>query len=204
MRFNFNYFPFKIAKKLPVFISRRTRFSKLKGIIIIDSEKISIGMIRIGFGDVPIFDSKYSRTVMNISGEIVFKGKADIGHGSKIGCGGNLTFGNNFTITAESTIVCDNKIIFGDDVLLSWQIQIMDTDFHKVLYNHSLSDRDPSIIVGKHTWIGSRVIVNKGVKLPNNTVVANGSIVTKSFEEAGLLLGGIPAKVLRTNVSWEK
>ena len=42
----------------------------------------------------------------------------------------------------------------------------------------------------------------KGVQLHNNTIVASGSIVTKSFQP-NILLGGNPAKVLKENVNWD-
>lgn len=160
-------------------------------------------MIHLGLGNVPVFDRFKSRTVWNNSGTVIFKGKASIGHGSKIGCSGILTFGNNFQVTAESVIICDHEISFGDDVLLSWQIQIMDTDFHKVYVNNILHNRNSAIKIGNHTWIGSRVILNKGVQLADDTIVAAGSVVTKSFFERGVIIGGVPAKIVRTNVIWE-
>ena len=203
IRFNFKYFPINSAILFPVFISRKTLYSNLKGKVKIEADRISTGMIRIGFGNVPVFDRIYSRTVWNNAGNIVFKGKANFGHGSKIGCGGNLIFGNNFQITAESMIICDDEIIFGDDVLLSWHIQIMDTDFHKIVIDNKVQNYRSKIKIGNHTWIGSRVIINKGVLLAANTIVAAGSVVTKSFPEENSIIGGIPAKVLRTNVNWE-
>lgn len=203
LRFNFKYLSLNDAILLPVFISKKTRYSNLGGTVIIQANKKTMGMIQIGFGNVPVFDRRYSRTVWNNTGNIVFKGKTCIGHGSKIGCGGNLIFGNNTSITAESMIVCDNEITFGDDVLLSWGIQIMDTDFHKVIINNKLQNPNAKVEIGNHTWIGSRVTINKGVILPDNTIVAAGSVVTKSFVEQNTLIGGVPAKILRSGVKWE-
>ena len=71
-------------------------------------------MIRVEYGDIGIFDKKYSRTILDINGCIMFNGKTDIRHGSRISVGekGKLNFGNNFTITAESEIICFKKITF--------------------------------------------------------------------------------------------
>ena len=64
-------------------------------------------MISIGYGEVGIFDMKRSRSIWQVYGEVVFKGKANIGHGSKISVdkNGTLELGNNFKTTAESAIV---------------------------------------------------------------------------------------------------
>lgn len=40
-----------------------------------------------------------------------------------------------------------------------------------------------------------------GVSIPNNTIVAAGSVVTKSISEERVILGGNPAKVIST---WDK
>ncbi|HPI46204.1 MAG TPA: hypothetical protein PLH91_13295, partial [Tenuifilaceae bacterium] len=192
------------AIKIPIFISRTVKIINLKGEVILDSENIKTGMILIGFGNIPIFDYSKSRSIWNNLGIVTFKGKASIGHGSKIGCRGKLKIGKNFQVTAESSILCNYAINFNDDVLLSWQIQIMDTDFHKVYSNNILKNQDSAIFIGSHTWIGSRVIINKGVVLPDNTVVASGSVVTKSFYESNILIGGVPANILQKNITWEK
>ena len=200
-RFNLKYFNFNQALKLPVLISRQTFFSNMKGKVVID--EIKTGMIQIGFGNVSVFDRVKNRTVWNNVGTVIFKGKTNIGHGSKIGCGGTLTFGRNFQITAETMIICDHEITFGDDVLLSWQIQIMDTAFHKLIIDSKYQNKNARIEIGNHCWIGSRVTINKGVHLASNTVVAASSVVTKSFLESNTLIGGVPAKILRVNVNWE-
>jgi acetyltransferase-like isoleucine patch superfamily enzyme len=201
--FNFKYFPAKTALRFPVIISRSTKLSQLKGKIIIDAP-IKTGMIRIGFGNVPIFDRIKSRTILNmVSGTVVFKGQADIGHGSRIGCSGRLEFGNNFVITAESMIVCNYHIQFGDDVLVSWKCQIMDTDFHKVLSNDKVMNPDMKIEIGNKVWIGSYVIVNKGVLIAANSVIAAGSVIRGKFNHENSLLCGNPATVLWSGISWK-
>ena len=43
-----------------------------------------------------------------------------------------IVFGDNFCVTANSAIVCVSNINFGSNVLLSWDILILDTDFHKI------------------------------------------------------------------------
>lgn len=199
---NFKVLPIKKAILLPIFVARQVKCNKLKCKIIIESE-ISTGMILIGFGDVPIFDRNRSRSILNlVSGTIIFKGKASFGHGTKIGCGGKLIFGNNFSITAETTIICGYEIIFGDNVLISWNCQIMDVDFHKIFQDNKHINPNKKIIVGDHCWIGSKVIINKGTDLASDIVVASGSVVTGKFLDENILIGGIPAKKLKEDITW--
>jgi len=169
-------------------------------------------MIKIGFGSVGIFDKQKSRTILEIGGTIEFKGKASIGHGSKI-CimsngsngGGYLLIGHNFSISAESQIVCAKKIIFGDNCLLSWNILIMDTDFHKIIdRNNNQLNPNKEIIIGDKVWIGCRSTILKGSQIPNGNIIASGSVVTKSIHQQSSIIGGNPIAILKENINWIK
>jgi acetyltransferase-like isoleucine patch superfamily enzyme len=203
LRFNFHYLKLRDAVKLPVILSRHVLINNLKGEVRFECE-VQPGCIRIGFQSVPVFDRFRSRTVWNIGGgAVIFKGRALIGQGTKIGSGGILTFGENFQVTAETTIICDESITFGRDVLCSWQCQIMDTDFHNIIADEHVRPVTSPVTIGDHVWIGSRVIVNKGTDIPDNSVIAAGSVVTTKFTEPNTLLAGVPAVVKRKNINWK-
>ncbi|CBY56943.1 acetyltransferase, CysE/LacA/LpxA/NodL family [Listeria monocytogenes SLCC2479] len=51
--------------------------------------------------------------------------------------------------------------------------------------------------IGDNVWIGGRAIINPGVKLGNNVVVASGAVVTKSFPD-NVVVAGNPARVIKT------
>ena len=99
LRFNLHYFPLKTALKLPVIVSHRTFLRELHGKVTL-SETVDTAMVKIGFGDVGHYDRKRSRTIWQVSGEVNFRGKASIGHGSKISVRGKLELGERFNITA--------------------------------------------------------------------------------------------------------
>lgn len=203
LRFNFHYFPLKTALKLPVVVSHRTYLRELHGKVELP-EKVETAMIKIGFGDVGHYDRKRSRGIWQVSGTVSFGGKASIGHGSKISVRGNLHFGADFNMTAESTIVCAKEIRFGDDCLLSWDILVMDTDEHP-LYNkeNKRINPDKAILVGNHVWIGCKCVLLKGAEVPDNTVVAAGTLLTSSFVGEHQVIGGNPPVVLKSDVHWE-
>lgn len=203
LRFNFHYFPLKTALKLPVFVSHRTFLRELHGKIVLP-EKVNTAMIKIGFGDVGHYDRKRSRSIWQVSGTVAFGGKASIGHGSKLSVRGNLTLGADFNMTAESTIVCAHQISFGNDCLLSWDILIMDTDEHPIINQDGIrTNPDKPIIVGNHVWIGCKCTLLKGTEIPNNTVVAAGTLLTSAFSGENQVIGGNPPTILKNNVRWE-
>ena len=203
LRFNLHYFPLKTALKLPVVVSHRTYLRELHGKVKLP-EKVERAMIKIGFGDVGHYDRKRSRTIWQVSGTVSFGGKASVGHGSKISVRGNLFLGDGFNMTAESTIVCAKEIRFGRDCLLSWDILVMDTDEHP-LFNkeNERINLDKAILVGDHVWIGCKCVLLKGAEVPDNTVVAAGTLLTSSFAGEHQIIGGNPPTVLKRDIRWD-
>ncbi|EOT30778.1 acyltransferase [Enterococcus saccharolyticus] len=52
------------------------------------------------------------------------------------------------------------------------------------------------IVIGNNCFIGNSVVVLPGIKLGDTTIVAAGSVVTKSFPEGNVIIGGNPAKII--------
>lgn len=203
IRFNFHYFPLKTALKMPVVVSHRTYLRELHGKVTIP-EDAETGSIRIGFGDVGHYDRKRSRTIWQVSGEVDFKGRASIGHGSKISVRGRLELGDKFNITAESTIVCAKEIRFGNDCLVSWDVLVMDTDEHPIYTKEGERiNEDRPIVVGDHVWIGCKSMLLKGAELPNHTILAAGTALRSAFRGEEQIIGGNPPSILKRDVSWE-
>jgi acetyltransferase-like isoleucine patch superfamily enzyme len=196
--FNFYYFSFFEAIKLPVLVSGNVVFKKLSGTVLI--EKPTLFGVKLGFGDVGIFDSNNSKSLFELRGVLNFLGKANIGHGSKLSVSGTLVLGDNFQISAESAIVATNTVTVGKNVLISWDVLIMDTDFHRII---SSTDFNKDIYIGDNVWIGARCLILKGVSLSNGTVVAAMSRVTSSITEENVMISGNPSKLVKKNVEWE-
>lgn len=203
--FNFHYLPFTQAIMLPIMLSHKVRLMKCNGKVIIKSA-VKTRLIKIGFEGVGIFDAKYSRSIWQVSGTVVFNGTASIGHGCKISVGKDATLiiGDSFKITAESSIVCHKEITFGRNVLISWENLFMDTDFHYVEQNTAIINPPEKIVVGNHVWIGCRCTILKGSVLPDNCIVGAGSFINKHIKGEHVIIGGSPAKVLKTDVDWSE
>ena len=66
-----------------------------------------------------------------------------------------------------------------------------------ILFNREkYSDMCGKITIGNNCFIGNKSIILYGVTIPDNTIVAAGSVVTKSISEPGKIVGGNPARVI--------
>lgn len=92
-------------------------------------------------------------------------------------------------------------IEIGDNVTVAGEVIFLthDNSTSKVIPN--TTDIFGKIKIGDNNFLGQRSIIMYGVTLPNNTIVAAGSVVTKSFVEEGIIIGGNPARKIGT---WDK
>lgn len=200
--------PFNQAVFVPIFVRYNVKIRHVGKVkIVYPTGGGKMGLIRIGFGKVGIFDKKYERTIWDVNGDVIFHGFARIGNGSRIvvGSWGILSFGNNFECTAAASLICLKSISLGDNTLISWDTIIMDSDFHYIYDSNNKNDalRDKEIMIGNNVWIGCRVTILKGTSIASNSVVAGGSLVNKSFVEGNVLIAGIPAVITKHNICWE-
>jgi acetyltransferase-like isoleucine patch superfamily enzyme len=202
--FNLRCLPFRQAVRLPILVSHRVALCDLSGGVTISSP-VRPGVVLLGFGMVGAFDYRRSRSVWQVAGEIVFEGSARLGNGFKLSVAesGTVTFGPEFVLSAESQIVCRESIVFGRGCLISWDVLVLDSDFHPVVYDGGPPPSpEAPVVLGEHVWVGARASILKGVRLANDVVVAAGAIVTQSQEEPNVVVGGNPAQVMRTGVQW--
>ncbi|MGA0241671.1 MAG: acyltransferase [Candidatus Marinamargulisbacteria bacterium] len=118
------------------------------------------------------------------------------------------------TVTNDQNITCDfsnrsacpgfspncyiqavNPIIIEENTRLGPGVTIIGA-------NHNLHDltkhtKSDPIHIQEGSWIGANATILPGVKLGKQTIVGAGSVVTKSFENGGLVIAGVPAKVIK-------
>jgi maltose O-acetyltransferase len=101
---------------------------------------------------------------------------------------------NNAVIIAER-----NSISIGTDTLIGTEFTVYDSDFHDLHPEKRVSGihECQSVSIGKNVFIGSRVMVLKGVNIGDNCVIASGAVVANSVP-ANCIAGGVPARVIRT------
>ena len=59
------------------------------------------------------------------------------------------------------------------------------------------------VVIGNHVWLGNSVVIMKGVHIEDGSVIGIESIVTKDIP-CNCIAVGSPAKVIKTNIHWEK
>ena len=98
----------------------------------------------------------------------------------------------------------NSNLIIGNQCMISASCQIRTGDSHSVVdMGGTRLNPAASVIIGNHCWLGEGCKVLKGVCLSENTIVSTGAIVTQSFG-SNCLLAGVPAKVIRTDISWDE
>lgn len=112
---------------------------------------------------------------------------------SMIVFGENIRINNNFVAISEG-----EGIEIGDNTLIGLNCEIVDSDFHDLIPHQRIigTAKTAKVKIGKNVFLGSNVKILKGLEIGDNTVIANGSIVTKSIPE-NVVAAGVPAKVIR-------
>lgn len=121
-------------------------------------------------------------------------------HFSKFGKG--LVMGNNSAVGDFTHFGAPGGIEIGNDVIMGSYVS-----FHSE--NHNFSDASKlireqgttskGIKLGNNIWVGAKVTFLDGCSVGNNSVVAAGAVVNGSYPD-NVVIGGIPAKVIKTLV----
>lgn len=127
-------------------------------------------------------------------------GEFSIYYGGDIICFKNssLEIGSGFC-NSNIKIRCSEKIKIGNNVAISHDVTIMDSDAHYIDYE-GYEIKKP-VIIGDNVWIGTRATILKGVTIGNGSIIAAGAVVTKDVPE-NCIVAGVPAKVIKQNVTW--
>lgn len=124
-----------------------------------------------------------------------------VARGSKLFINGSLFIGNNTYIQPNANIVVNDSVYIGQNCAISWNCTIIDDDMHTMIIDEVEKPSSAPIYIGNHVWIGCNVTILKGVKIGDHSIIAAGSVVSKSIPERSLA-AGIPAKVIKENVNW--
>ena len=103
-----------------------------------------------------------------------------------------LNIGNYVMFGPGVTIVSGNH---RTDVLGKYMCTITDAD--------KRAEDDQNVTIEDDVWIGANAIILKGVTIGKGSVIAAGSVVTKSFPPYSII-GGVPAKLLKPRFTEEE
>jgi len=110
-----------------------------------------------------------------------------------------IKIGSFSSIGDRCQIHCGKLVTIGDYVLISWDVNIIEFDYHAP--GGGIPEPKP-IIIEDEVWIGARCIITKGVTIGKGAILAAGSVVTKDVPPYTLVAGN-PAKPIKTVPSWK-
>ena len=112
-----------------------------------------------------------------------------------------VKIGNNCTICSYLLTKGPFLIEIGDETIISTNVTFGTHDNSAKLIFGSRGDMYGKIVIGNNCFIGQNSTILYGVSLADNIIVAAGSVVTSSFYDSNIIIGGNPARVIS---SWEK
>lgn len=119
---------------------------------------------------------------------------------SGISIGKDCTMNGGYIYAGEST-----SVTIGEDCMFSSNIDIRTTDSHSIISNvTSLRiNKAKSVNLGNHIWLGNSVRILKGTTIESNSIVGANAVVSGIIKGNSIVVG-IPAKVIKTEVSWDR
>ena len=111
-----------------------------------------------------------------------------------------MNIGNNTHIFSNLISSEPYLISIGSDSTVSVDVSFLthDASIGVIKGRNIASDICGEIKIGNHCFIGKGSIILYGVSLEDYTIVAAGSVVTKSFDTGNIIIGGNPARVIGT------
>ncbi|MFS0780271.1 maltose acetyltransferase domain-containing protein [Bacillus sp. 1P06AnD] len=111
--------------------------------------------------------------------------------------GYNIHVGDNFFANFNCVILDVCPVTFGDNCMLGPGVHIY-TASHPLnpIERSSGFEFGKPVSIGNHVWLGGGSIINPGVTIGDNAVIASGSVVTKDVP-ASTVVGGNPARVIK-------
>ncbi|SNY62027.1 maltose O-acetyltransferase [Enterobacter sp. CC120223-11] len=111
--------------------------------------------------------------------------------------GYNIFVGQNFYANFDCVMLDVCPIRIGDNCMLAPGVHIY-TATHplEAEARNSGAEFGKPVTIGNSVWIGGRAIINPGVTIGDNAVIASGAVVVKDVP-ANAVVGGNPAKVIK-------
>ena len=167
-----------MINKLIQYILRKKIFSELR-----KNEKSSIpNSTKIG---------NYTNCIISPDAYIYFGNKIDIRNNCNfvIGKKAELKIGDAVFMNNSCSINCLEKIEIGENTLFGESVKLYDHNhqYSKEKIEHKKFNTSP-IKIGNNCWLGSNVIVLKGVEIGNNCVIGAGCIIYKNIPAGSVVI----------------
>lgn len=205
--FCLRFLPFKQAIKIPICITNNIKISSLsRNCIKIQANNIYRFMIIIGDGGSLGLQEFRGAIHIHSTGKLFFYGSAILSQGTsiRIDKDSQIHIGDNFYCNKNCYFRSANIINIKRNSLLGWNITMNTTDGHEIIVANKKTTNNGPIIIEEHVWIASNTTIGKNVYIPKGCIIAQNSLVIHKYQENNILIGGIPAVKIKSNINWIK
>lgn len=107
-----------------------------------------------------------------------------------------IRIGERTAVMNGSEVIARQAVTIGADCLIGPHTIIYDSDFHGLDPRQRLqSGETEPVVIGDNVWVGTRVMILKGVSIGRDCVIAAASVVTRDVPD-GMIVGGNPARTI--------
>lgn len=144
---------------------------------------------------------KIARKLFRHTGkEVVIRPKLKISYLSEISIGDRSSLGDRNMIVASGGLMIGTDVMIGPEVIIFTQNHAIPPIGNKLIEGEVVTKR---VIIGDDVWIGARVIILPGAEIGKGTVIAAGTIVPGKIYPDNVVLGGNPAKIIKSREAKE-
>lgn len=117
-----------------------------------------------------------------------------------------IKIGDKTTVSGKTqfSTIEGTQIIVGEDCMFSSNIIVQTGDSHTILQDGKRINTSSDIVIGNHVWVGTRTTLLKGTTVADNSIVGACALVNNKFLQRGCIVAGVPAKVVKTDIHWER
>ena len=123
-------------------------------------------------------------------------------NGGIITVGGGISVYRNMNVVAKSS----KRVDIGDECMFARDIIIRNNDGHTITdtLTGEIINAPEDIKIHDKVWVGTRVMILKGAEVQDGSVIGAMALVNKKFDEKNILIAGVPAKKIRSNICWDR
>lgn len=111
--------------------------------------------------------------------------------------GTHIHIGDNFYANFDLIVLDVCEVRIGHNCLIGPRVSIL-TATHPLDAPTRISGAEfgRPVTIGDNVWIGAHAVINPGVSIGHNVIIGSGAVVTRDVPD-GVIVGGVPARVLR-------
>lgn len=134
----------------------------------------------------------------------IYKGRGESAHTNNVVIGKG--FSSSGSVKFELAFGGCGDITIGEDCMFAYNINVRTGDYHTIFDKDTgrVLNYNRDVVIGNHVWVASDVFMGKGTKISDNSVVGAHSVVTRAFDESNVVVAGVPARVVKTGINWNR